>query len=322
MAVAGADDDRLRAFSPSGDLLWEAESTVAESYKVGDRYQAPWFTDPQQKHGIRSLMIADVTGAGQPEIVLGRPSTVEYWGLDGKLNERLPVNWGDCTELALLAHPDGPRVLVGKFFAGIDGISLLNTERKVIGNSAYLGVPAGATRMSAWMQRGTVALQTVDLDGDEAQEIVVGRSGNWNDVRAYDLAGKCLWQRSFGPARSRSHFVRDVAVADLAGDEPLEVACGMANGWVCCFDATGAVLWTRKFPSAVTKLTAAAGQLVVGLQSGQVVLLNEAGDTVKAAELGSPVTALTSTEGRWIWMTDPMVLAGTEAGKLVALPLR
>ena len=96
----------------------------------------------------------------------------------------------------------------------------------------------------------------------------------------------------------------------------------MANGWVCCFDATGAVLWTRKFPSAVTKLTAAAGQLVVGLQSGQVVLLNEAGDTVKAAELGSPVTALTSTEGRWIWMTDPMVLAGTEAGKLVALRLR
>jgi hypothetical protein len=317
VAVAGGDDDFLRAFSASGEVLWEAESKVSEDFKVGDRYNAPWFTDPERKSGIRSLMIADVTGPGQPEIVLGRPSTLEYWGLDGKLIARLPIKWGDCTELALLEQPDGPRVLVGKFFSGIDGISLLDTERKVIGTSGYLGLPQGSTRMSAWMQRGTVAVRALDLDGDGVQEVVVARSGHWNDVRAFDAAGNCLWQRSFGPARPRSRFVRDVAVGELDGDASLEVACGMANGWVCCFDADGAVLWTRKFGSPVTKLLPASGQFVVGLESGGLALLDAAGETVKAADLGSELTSLTTTEGRW--PGDTLVLAGTTSGTLLAL---
>jgi hypothetical protein len=322
VAVAGADDDRLRAFSASGDVLWQAESTVSDEHKNprGDGYQAPWFTDPARRSGILSLMVADVTGAGRPEVVLGRPSTVEYWSLDGDLIERVAIQWGDCTGLVLLTAEQGPRVLVGKFHTGHDTVTVLDAERKVIGSSGYIGLPPGSTRMAAWMQRGIVGLCAADLDGDGIQEVAVARSGHWNDVRAFSADGsECLWQRSFGPARSRSRFLRSLAIGNLHGDDALELAVGLANGWICCFDADGAALWTRKLPSPVTKLTTLSGRLVVGSESGELALLNAEGETVKAAALGSSVTALATMEAPRA--TGPVLMAGTEAGKLVALAL-
>jgi len=47
--------------------------------------------------------------------------------------------------------------------------------------------------------------------------------------------------------------------------------------------------------------------------------LGEAGETVRATELGSRVTALTTSEGRWCG--NPFTLGGTQTGKLVALGL-
>ena len=319
IAVAGGDDDLLRAFSASGDVLWEGESKVSDHFKMGDRYEAPWFTDPAVKYGILSLMVADVTGSGQAEIVLGRASTIEYWSLDGELIARVPAKWGDCADLALLETEKGPRVLAGTFFSGYDSPIILDAERKVIARGYYV-LPEGSTRMMAWMQRGIVALHAVDLDDDGTQEVVVARSGHWNDVRVFNNNGsKCLWQRSFGPSYPRSRFIGDLAVGDLDGDAALEVAAGLANGWTCCFDADGTPLWTRKFTSPVTRMLALSGHLVVGFENGRVALLDAKGETIKAAEFGSAITSMISTERRW--PGEPLILAGTKSGKIAALTL-
>ena len=117
----------------------------------------------------------------------------------------------------------------------------------------------------------------------------------------------------------RSRFVPDLVIGNLDGDASLEVAVGLANGWTCCFDTDGLPLWTRKFASPVTKMIAVLGRLVVGFESGRLALLDADGDTVKAVELGSTVTSLGSTEGRWVG--KPIILAGTTSGKLAAMTL-
>jgi len=297
--LAGGEDDLLRRYTPDGESLWEATSTVSTDYEVGDRYQAPWFTDPERKWGIRSLLVADVTGTGQSEIVAGRPSTVEYWSLAGELIKRVAVEWGDASDLALLSTDDGPRVLVGKSFTGHAAISFLNAKREVQGHG-YNAIAQDATHMGAWMQQSVTPVFTHDMNGDGQEDVVAARTGHWNEVRVADGAtAACLWQRSFGPGPQRVGIVRTVTAADLAEVEGVEVAVGLANGWLCCFDREGQPLYSRLLPAGVTAAVVAGGRLVVGLSDGQVLVMSEAGEVLRAAELGSAVTALVVTEELW-----------------------
>ena len=319
-ALVGGDDDRLRALSDTGEILWESVSVVSDFFRTGDYYYAPWFTHPDKKVGIFSLLVADVTGLGAPEVVLGRPSTLEYWSLAGDLLSRVPIEWGDCTDLALLRSSEGPRVLVGKFYTGHDALSVLGPNRAVVTNGGYMGLPEGSTTMNAWMQRGIVSVHTADINGDGAQEVVVGRAGGWNEVRAYNTDGsECLWHRSFGPDRARSRFVRSVAVSEAEGDRSPAVAVGLANGWACCFAGDGTPLWSLKFDSPITKVCAALDHTAVAQENGALVLVDPDGQVVRLRDLGSLLSCLGTTEG--YWPGEPLVLAGTEAGGLLALSL-
>ena len=311
--LAGGDDDMLRLFSSDGEMIWERQSTVAPEFKVGDRYQAPWFTDPERKRGIFSLLVADVTGAGAPEIVVGRPSTVEYWSLEGDLKARVPVEWGDCSDLVLLKHPDGPRVLVGKSLTGSPAVAIMNGQRKVMGNG-YNALPAGATSMSAWMQQSATPVIVSDVDGDGQDDVLVVRRGHWNDVRLYDGGtGAVRWQRSFGAGPRRTGLFPAVTVADLAPSAGQEVAVGLRNGWLCCFSADGEPLWTRRMSSAVTRTAATDGLLAIGLADGSVALLDGKGHLLRRAQLPSEVTAMVADN-----VAGRRVLVGTAGGTLVA----
>lgn len=318
-AVGGGDDDMLRAWDAGGELLWERPSHVSETFRVGDRWEAPWFTDPVQKPGILSLMVADVTGTGKPEVVVGRPSTVEYWSLpEGELLARVPIHWGDVRELALLRHADGPQVLAGKHVTGNSRASVLDANREIITEGAFGAIIAGATDMHAWLQRGIGALQVADLDADGAEDVVVAHTGHWNDLRAFSAGGtQVLWQHSFGAARPSSHFIEDMLVADIDGDGGCETVVGMQNGWLVCIEASGEVRWSRRLSGGVRTIAGLPEGVVVGLADGHVLAVTSAGEPHRAIKLGGAVSALTT------WPAGPdvqMVLAGGADGRLVVLP--
>jgi hypothetical protein len=171
--------------------------------------------------------------------------------------------------------------------------------------------------MTAWARRGISHLEVADLDGDGVEEVVVVRSGHWNELGVYSGEDQslCIWGASFGPDRTYSHFMTGLVVADISGDGKKEVVASMANGWVCAFDSAGKPIWQYQFPGAVTAMckTDAPSSLVVGCADGLVYLMDGSGRIARTAELSSSITALSTGPG--------FLSAGTEAGKVVQFPL-
>lgn len=314
MVLVGGDDDVLRAFSAEGELLWEGESRVSEHYRTGDGWYAPWFTDPERKFGIRSLMVADL-GEG-PEIILGRSSTVEFWSLDGELIERTPVSFGDLESLSLLQQPDQPpRILGGQWLGGNDYVSILTHERKVRSNSGFHALPEGSTRMRQWQQRGVREVVATDLDGAPGDEVVVARSGHWNDVRMFDADETVRWQRSFGPADPNSRFIADLSVR--GADDGAGIVVGLQSGRAMLIGADGEVAWSHGFERPVGAVRAFPEGAAVGLTNGKVHLVDDAGEIVRTAGIGSAVELLRLADG-----DERMLLVGTRGGEVHALEVR
>jgi len=330
MVLVGLREDELAAYGPSGERLWRAKVEIAAEFMRGGVCLAEGWGDPKRgRKGVDSVAVADVTGTGVPEIVLGRPSTVEFRKLNGELITRHAVKWGDCSSLAFLrgsAKNPGTRILIGKYQTGNDKLSVFDAERKLLSDWMYGGLCKGMTQMSAWNQRGVSDLKVADLDADGAEEVVIVRTGHWNDIRVYDaVTEKCRWGRYFGPAESRPiwtgsdnrpkwdrHFMRGLVVADLDGDRKKELVVGMRNGWVCAFRANGDVLWTRRFDQAVTEGAAVGNTAAFGFADGTVRLFDGAGRTVRKAKLASAIGPMT-THGR-------NLIVGTANGTVAMLP--
>jgi hypothetical protein len=327
--IAGSQDNQLRAFNHKGSLLWQRTSRVADSFKQGSTYQAPWFTDPDRVTGIRSLLITDTDKDGRKEIVVGRPSTVEYWDLGGNLMQRIPMpagnRLGTVSEIELLEASQGNRVLLGQDYCGIDAVSLLGEDRTFVGlkgtNRPYLSpAPAGSTDMTAWAQRGISSLDIADLDVDGSQEVIVSRSGHWNDLRVYSADGLvCHWMKSFGPAEpakaqhvSGRHFIRDTLVADLNGDNKPEVTAALANGHIMVFSADGETVWTGRHEGP-SILEASGNKLLAGFDGGFLRSFDLSSNQTGTALLGSGITALVTHS------ENSRIYAGTAKGDLFAL---
>jgi len=320
MLLVGLADDQLAALGTGGDERWRVKAMIDPGFRVGERYEAPWFTDPDRGNvGINSLLVADVSGSGSPEIVPGRATTLEFRKLSGELIRRVPLMWGDCRHLAYLSRlPDGdktgPYILVGKFFTGSDNVTIVDRERNVVGQG-YRGIRR-ATEMRAWMQRGISHLRLEDLDEDGIEEVIVVRSGHWNDVRVYQGGTqRCLWNRFFGPAGKRAafrtRFMRVLCIGDLDSDGKKEVVVGMRNGWVCAFRSNGEVFWTRRFSSVPEAMVVSKGNLAVGFRDGMVMQLDSRGLAARRVEFGSAISVLLAA--------GDGVVVGTKGGEIASL---
>jgi hypothetical protein len=298
--LVGFRDDMVRAFSENGRELWNFKAIIHPSFIVGDRYDAPWFTDPGPQWkmtGVYSILVGDLWGRGREEIAIGRPSTVEFHSLDGSLNGRTPTRWGNNTSLAVLKGPvaagQGPMLLAGKAFTGIPQLSGISKEYKNTSDFLFGDIAPGFTDMHAWEQRGLSGLQAVDINGDGDEEVVYTLSGHWNELRVYDGSGKPLWMKFFGPDkyREKAPFMSALEVVDLYGDGKKEIMIGTKEGWICAFDHRGTPLWQRRFPAAVTSMAASASQrrLAVGCADGSLFLLNAGGATLATGNMDAAV---------------------------------
>ena len=324
--LVGCDDDQLHAIDADGMPQWTVTAELSKFWIKDNGYKGRWWHDPKNNHGIKSLLVGDLWGTGAEEIALGRAGTVELRDLAGKLLKRQEVLWGENTTLAHLPvrkESQEPLLLAGQFWTGLPDITVINKDREAASHEGYRwDMPRGVVRMTAWMQQGTSHMAAEDLDGDGSDEVVILRSGHWNELNVYDRRGNCRWMKYFGPAAPKSRFMRALLVTDLDGEGTKEVIVSMENGWVCAFGADGAPLWQRKFDSPVAALAAVGPWLAVGERAGRVSLLSALGYPVRTADLQGGVSALRAVPAG-AGGQDMLVAAG-RAGTLAgfAVPAR
>lgn len=313
--LVGLKDDTLRAFSENGEPLWTTIASIHESFKTGNRYVAPWFTDPHNVKGIYSILVQDVWGKGKEEIVIGRPSTLEFHELDGSLIARVPTRWGNNTSLSVLKkhgmQTKERLLLAGKFFTGNPQISGIINGYKNVSDKLFDGVSPGFTTMHAWLQRGLSHLMVADINKDGVEEIIFNLSGHWNELRVYSgSTAKPLWMQYFGPDKAGSDFMRALVIADLYGDGYRQVIVATKNGWVCAFDYKGQPVWQQYFSSGIRSMANIHDrkQIAVGCEDGTMATLDKEGRIIQLNVLNSSVNTLLYTR--------QMLFVGTEKGLL------
>jgi len=315
--LVGYKDDYLEAFSKEGKSLWRVKTRVHRSFRKGDHYIAPWFTDPNPPYnmtGVYSILVGDIWNEGKEEIVIGRPCTVEFRELDGGLIARVATRWGNNTSLSILRKRGGkpPLLLVGKAFTGRPGITGINCHYKNVSDNMFSSLPSGYTSMHAWHQRGLNHMIASDINGDGVEEVVYTLTGHWNELRVYDGAtGKPLWVQYFGPGRRGMHFITGLKAVDVEGDGSKEIIAATKEGWVCAFDDEGQQIWRYRFENDVEcmDISGLKSKLVFVLKDGFVYLLDNKGSIEKRGLSEAPIeVALASND---------CVFIGTRLGALV-----
>ena len=187
--IAGFMDDTVRTFNQSGKPAWNFKAELDPSFRIGDKYVAPWFSDPEQVTGVYDILADDLWGTGKEEIVIGRPVTLEFRTLKGELIRRLPTQWGTNSTLSLLRNPGGDSnkniVLAGKFITGYPGQSAVNIHHENISDNLFNDAKRGWTFMSGWGQQGLSQLIAEDINNDSIPELITTITGHWNELRVW-----------------------------------------------------------------------------------------------------------------------------------------
>ncbi len=318
--LAGFKDDMLRAYSQNGDQVWQVQTAIDSSFRIGDRYEAPWFTNPMPPYsmtGVYSILAGDFWGRGSQIIAAGRPCTIEFRKLDGSLLRRSPTRWGNNSSLAPLKeayYPDKePLLLVGKNYTGNPTISGIDREMSNVSDNFFASLPAEEISMHAWLQRGLKHLEVHDLDGDGIDEIVYTLSGHWNELRVYNGNQQDpLWLKHLGPDRVNGDFVRGLEVLKADSQERRKVVVGTKNGWILAFDHSGKSLWQIHSHSPITCMDASDEDdfLAVGCQNGRLLLIDGEGQVLRQTGLGSPINVIR-------WGPGGKVFVGADNGKFI-----
>ena len=142
-------------------------------------------------------------------------------------------------------------------------------------------------------------LRVVDVDGDGRDEVISGVDTNHRQLIVYGNDGAVRWDADFGGAV--------LAVEALNG----RIFAGADNGFVQCFQADGARLWSRFLAQPVVGLAPdGAGGCRVALQKGAVIALDGKGE-VSASSEGSARSTAAIWASQW---GDGVLLVGGEDG--------
>jgi len=313
--VLGFKDDTVRAYADNGRELWSFKAEVDPSFRIGDHYDAPWFTNPRppdNKTGAYSLLVADFRGQPADELIVGRPSTVEFRDLQGKLLKRVPVKWGDVTSLAVLPsgyQNSGALVLAGKNKAGKATPSGIDSAHRLKSDDLFSEIQTGYTGMHAWMQNGIGDIVVGDLDSDGRDEVAYTITGAFNELRVYrGQTGKPLWMKYFGPDKQERSSMHLLPMTDIDGNGRNDIVVGSPTGRVIAYDHTGRTLWQQGVGSRINAIAVSGTRqrVAVGCADGSVYLYSGTGALLKSDNLGAPVNSVIAEENR--------VTAGSEKG--------
>jgi len=210
-------------------------------------------------HGLSS----GVFDEGKSRAFVGSAGTIEILDYNGQLVGRMPVFWGNPREFLLLDAADGSRnLLAARWQSDRPNFAIVNSRKLEVERFGYDGVPEGHTFVNGWMVMNRLDNFYADLDGDGKKEIVSAINGIWNRVTVYSETGKPMYNVQIGPGSTapRSN-IRMMDVGDISGGKEPEVILGLSSGHVNVLNGQLKTIWSRQLssPPVVVKLMKGKG---------------------------------------------------------------
>jgi len=319
LLLAGCADEKVIAWDREGRRKWvfvsEMDPAVLRAAKTY------WFKSARGHEGIHGL----TTGVfldGKSQCFVGSACTLEILDERGKLVRRMPQFWGKVSCFAFLDGPEGSiDLLAARKYNGTNRVAIINSRTLNPSLRGFHTVPPGHTYVGGWSSMNRHHLFVEDLDGDGTKEVCSEINGTWNRVTVWTVAGKPLYDASFGPGdRIPARNLRDMDVADLDGDGKKEIVVGTRWGLVVALDCQCRKLWARRLPSPPTVLKAfprsrgRQARIVVGCEDGRVVMLDGQGRPAAQVRVkGRPTCMATLGEGT----ATPTAVIATDEGRLL-----
>lgn len=281
MALAGSDDEHVYALDlTEGKLLWSHRAEV-----FPDTRGYPWWT-LDGKARVRSLAADDFDGDGRPEIAIGTGGMqVDMLDADGSLRWRRPVHYGLPVRLFALRAPGRhpPRLLAGMdYLASQSNLFAFGPDGALESADAF---PSGRR---GWDYTGISALAAMRISDGESV-LAVCRSGAFNDVTFYDIAG--------GAIRGKAVVGDSISgiVPRQVGGEPAALVATEA-GWIVAYRPNGRAIWSVPLPDSVTRIWASAGgDAVACCRNDDYFIIGEAGNIRARGRASWPAAMLATS---------------------------
>jgi hypothetical protein len=302
--VAFALDRAVAVYHPDGTLRWRQELTnSAAALSVGDLDG-----DGREELGLSLHNWALVLNHAGERLI--DEEVYRYNGIGGAFGD---VDGDGRTEFVAVTC-SGVNVLVRSQARNAvecrqDATPLrfvADYKRRTAGFQSFFGMAPGRV----WLR---------DLDGDGVPECYLGGGGT--DLAGYDLrAVQCRWK--FNGAAIHP---RDAALGDVDGDGQPELVSGGGDGFLYVVGRDGAFRFSRSVGAGITALAVVPGgagesdSLVVGLETGQVLLLGRDLQPLGQAQVGDEavrhLAVLRRTQG------GPAIIAADDTGQSVRVEL-
>jgi hypothetical protein len=231
LLLVGCADEKVIAFDlNTGARKWEFISEMDQAvWEAGKQY---WFKSAYP--GIHGLHTGIFIG-GESQALVGSACTLEILDHEGELIKRMPIFWGNGWKFLIVPGPGDSRdLLVARWPNGTDNLAVVNSESLREVGKRFYGVPSGHTMVGGWTAQNRTGIEWVDVNGDDAPELVSATNGVWNRVTVFDAGGTPLHNAQFGPGPNNRPYetMRDMSVADLDGDGDMEIIVAISEGLI------------------------------------------------------------------------------------------
>jgi len=307
--IAGSDTGGIRAFTADGTQLW---TWMPPSWKRPSNARSY----SKYRTVITSIIPADVTGDGKPEILA---VGIAWYILDreGKMISihEIPTSGKNVDAIV----PEYIFTLAVGDFIG-DGAD------EIVGDWAGVGDSGGTRKIRLWDMKKErrrkarpsnrfcgSALKVVvaaDFDGDGKDEFAIASDAYKLQVGYYDIFGsnkQGIWSCNVGSGANA------MIAANIEGNRKYAIIVGTEMGQVQAFNAEKKRLFIADVEESVTALAArhVAGQeeICVGTVNGKLLVLNARGRIIRRGYLPGLIDHLVVSK-------DGKILATTSGGQV------